>query len=508
MTTHELTNANPALQEEIARRKQVEEALRRQTEYMAALHSTTLGLISRLDLKDLLQNIVVRAGQLLGAPHGFMYLLAPGGEELERKVGVGVFNVDRVPHLKPGEGLSGKVWQTGRPLVVNDYDAWPGRPPVISSDLVKAMAGVPLRSGEQVVGVLALAFEASANRTFSEEDVELLGRFAELASIALDNAQLFEAEQAQRQMLEARAGQLATLNRITQAVASVRDLQSVLEIVAREMVQLFGARNCGIALLNPGRTELRVVASHTRDASVPSSVGVIIPLIGNASSIEVVENRRSVVVPNVQTNPLTGPIHDLMRARETQCLMIVPLLARGEVIGTIGVATEEPDRVFTPAEVALAETIAGQVAGAVENARLFEETQQRLKELATINSISQALVSQLEPDAVIELVGENLRANFDVQSIYIALLDRRTNQLSFPYYFEDGRRIEWQGTMEFGQGMTSAVIRLCQPILIHEDWERRAADYGALYPEGEPAKSSLGVPIMIGDASAGSGQAA
>ena len=172
------------------------------------------------------------------------------------------------------------------------------------------------------------------------------------------------------------------------------------------MVQLFGSRNCGIALLNPGRTELRVVASHTRDASVPSSVGVIIPLIGNASSIEVVENRRSVVVPNVQTNPLTGPIHDLMRARETQCLMIVPLLARGEVIGTIGVATEEPDRVFTPAEVALAETIAGQVAGAVENARLFEETQQRLKELATINSISQALVSQLEPDAVIELVGE------------------------------------------------------------------------------------------------------
>ncbi|MBM2850024.1 MAG: hypothetical protein HW418_2966, partial [Anaerolineales bacterium] len=69
-------------------------------------------------------------------------------------------------------------------------------------------------------------------------------------------------------------------------------------------------------------------------------------------------------------------------------------------------------------------------------------------------------------------------------------------------------RIEWQGTMEFGQGMTSAVIRLCQPILINEDWKRRAADYGALYPEGEPAKSSLGVPIMIGDASTGSGQAA
>jgi hypothetical protein len=101
----------------------------------------------------------------------------------------------------------------------------------------------------------------------------------------------------------------------------------------------------------------------------------------------------------------------------------------------------------------------------------------------------------LEPDAVIELVGESLRANFNVQSIYVALLDRQTNELSFPYYFEDGRRIEWKGTMEFGQGMTSTVIGLRQPVLINEDWERRAAEYGALYPEGEPAKSSLGVPM-------------
>jgi PAS domain S-box-containing protein len=503
MIADEPTQADAALREEIERRMRAEEALRRQTEYMAALHSTTLGLVSRLDLKDLLHSIVVRAGQLLGTPHGFMYLLAPGGETLERKVGTGVFDVDRVPQLKPGEGLSGKVWQTGRPLVVNDYDTWPGRPGVISSSLVKAMAGVPLRSGEQVVGVLALAFEVSANRTFGDEDVEVLTRFAELASVALDNARLFEAEQAQRQMLEARAEQLATLNRITQAVALVHDLQSVLQVVAREMTGLFRARNCGIALLDAARTELRVVASHARDVTVPSSVGVVIPLAGNPSSLEVVENRRSVVVSQAQTSPLTEPIHDIMRARGTQGLMIVPLLARGEVIGTIGLATDEPERVFTPAEVTLAETIAGQVAGAVENARLFEEAQQRLRELGTINRISQALVSQLEPDAVIELVGEHLRERFEAQSIYIALLDRRTNKIHFPYYFENGRRIEWKDTLDFGRGMTSAVIRLRQPVLINEDWARRAAEYDALYAEGDPARSSLGVPIMVGDEAIG-----
>ncbi len=496
------TDSN-AMSPDVAPHLQEGEALQRQKEYMEALHATTLGLISHLDLKDLLENLVIRAGQLLGTPHGFIYLVVPGGAELERKVGVGVFNVDRVPRLKPGQGLSGIVWQTGRPLVVNDYDSWSGRPPVVSPDLVKALAGVPLRSGEQVVGVLALAYEASANRTFGDEVVELLTRFAQLASVALDNARLFEAEQAQRQMLEARAEQLATLNRITQAVASVRDLRSVLEVVAREMVQLFTARNCGIALLDAARTELTVVANHSRDPNAPSAVGVVIPLAGNPSSIEVVENRRSVVVANVQTNPLTEPIHDIMRERHTQGLMIVPLLARGEVIGTIGVATEAPDRVFTPAEVTLAETIAGQVAGAVENARLFDEAQQRLKELTTLNRISQALASQLEPNAVIDLVGEKLRENFPVQSIYIALLDRQTNLIHFPYYFENGERIEWDDTLEYGQGMTSAVMRLRQPVLINEDWARRAQEYGTLFPESDPSKSSLGVPIMVGDEAIG-----
>jgi PAS domain S-box-containing protein len=203
--TAELAIANEVLQAEIADRKRAQEKLRQQNEYLTALHETTLAVMNHLDLTDLLETLVRRAGQLIGTPHGFIYLLTPDGSELERRVGVGVFNVDRVPRLKPGEGLSGRVWQTGRPVVVNDYDTWPGRPSAVGSEVVKAIAGVPLQSGEQVAGVLALAFEASADRRFSDEDVELLNRFAQLASIALDNARLFakmEAALAERERAE------------------------------------------------------------------------------------------------------------------------------------------------------------------------------------------------------------------------------------------------------------------------------------------------------------------
>lgn len=202
MRTSELTQADTRLGQEIAERARVEETLRRQNEYLAALHETALGLMSRLDLKDLLENLVVRAGQLLGTPHGFIYLAVPGEAELERKVGVGVFNVDRAPRLKPGEGLSGTVWQTGRPIVVDDYDTWPGRSQSGVS-LVQAMAGVPLHSGSKVVGVLALASERGSNRAFSADEVELLTRFAQLASIALDNARLYAAAQEAKEVADA-----------------------------------------------------------------------------------------------------------------------------------------------------------------------------------------------------------------------------------------------------------------------------------------------------------------
>jgi signal transduction histidine kinase len=179
------------------------ETLRRQNEYLAALHDMSLGLLGRLEVNGLLEALVARAGQLLGLPHGFIYLAAPAGDELVRRIGVGIFNEDRMPRLKPGEGLSGRVYQTGQPLVVNDYAHWSGRPTRISPGLVHAMIGAPLHSGAKVIGVLVVASEGASARGFGDEDVELLSRFAQLASIALDNARLFEETQHARKAAEA-----------------------------------------------------------------------------------------------------------------------------------------------------------------------------------------------------------------------------------------------------------------------------------------------------------------
>ena len=167
----------------------------RQNEYLAALHEVTLGLITRLDHQDLLEAIIARAAQLLDAPHGFVYLLEPGASEMECKVGVGALTQLVGSRRKPGEGVAGKVWQMGEPLVVDDYDHWPGRVEQFRPGLLGAIMGVPLKSGGQVVGIIGLARDFATGQTFGTEEVALLSRFAQLASVGLDNARLYSAAQ-------------------------------------------------------------------------------------------------------------------------------------------------------------------------------------------------------------------------------------------------------------------------------------------------------------------------
>lgn len=170
---------------------------------------------------------------------------------------------------------------------------------------------------------------------------------------------------------EAKAEQLATLNRITQAVTSQRELGPMLETLAREMVDLFSAKNGVIALVAEGARELRVVADFSHDAEAPNLTGHVFEVRGTRTESEVLDRGKPITAHRDETR--TPALRELMTRRGAESLMICPLLSRGEVIGVIAIDTDRADRVYTAAELSLAETVAGQIAGAVENARLFAE---------------------------------------------------------------------------------------------------------------------------------------
>lgn len=180
-----------ALDEESRRRREAEKTLRRQNAYLSTLHETTLGLVNRRERNELLEAILDRAAMLTGTGHGFFYLLDADGDRMQMRVGMGLFSQQLGLRVRPGEGLGGTVWQTGAPLVVDDYHAWAGRLPGKSLDRLRSVVGIPLKAEDHVLGVLGLASVEGALQ-FGEEMVGILGRFAELATIALDNVKLYD----------------------------------------------------------------------------------------------------------------------------------------------------------------------------------------------------------------------------------------------------------------------------------------------------------------------------
>ncbi len=180
---------------DISERKQAQETLRRQNEYLLALQATTLDLLSQLDLDTLLENIVKRAGQLLNTSSGYLDLVEPETGQLVPRVGLGKLAESLQHQVQPGEGIAGIVWQTHQPLVVNDYDKWPGRIGNYTFGLIYSIIGVPLLSGDQILGVLGLGYEYSTRQSFGPEAIEILNQFGHLAALAIENARLFSAAQ-------------------------------------------------------------------------------------------------------------------------------------------------------------------------------------------------------------------------------------------------------------------------------------------------------------------------
>ena len=131
-------------------------------------------------------------------------------------------------------------------------------------------------------------------------------------------------------------------------------------------------------MLTGKRDAIRILAYVEHEKIKSDSVGRTFALEGQALERQVFEAGRSVVISQAQTQPWSEGVRAMIQARGIQGLLNVPLMMQGQTIGLIIVTTDQVGRVFTTTEVSLAETIAGQVAGAIEIARLFyEERQQR-----------------------------------------------------------------------------------------------------------------------------------
>jgi len=159
---------------------------------MAALDETAGALLDGGTPDELFRSILARAGHLLLTEHAYLYLAHADGAHLEVIAGLGIFAAYIGHTLTVDTGLAGAVYRSGQPVVVGDYATFADRSRTFDGMPIGAVVGVPLTTRGRVVGVLGLA-AGPVPRTWREHEVDALNRFAQLASIAIENARLQEA---------------------------------------------------------------------------------------------------------------------------------------------------------------------------------------------------------------------------------------------------------------------------------------------------------------------------
>ena len=178
---------------DITERRRMEDEIRWRAATLEALHDVALELSAQREYGELLSTAAAHAARLLHAKGAAVYLHSDGQEFLQEALRYNLGAPASSRRMARGEGVSGRVLDTGQPLVVNDYANWEGHWSAHQTSHFNACVAAPIRWGDRTLGVLLVGDDPP--RTFHQADIALLERFTPLAAAALEQQRLLaEAE--------------------------------------------------------------------------------------------------------------------------------------------------------------------------------------------------------------------------------------------------------------------------------------------------------------------------
>ncbi len=403
------------------------------------------------------------------------------------------------PDPLPEKGFSAHVLRTRKTLVINEAMQQEvekyGSYTIPGTQTEKSSIWVPLVVGDQARGLITLQ-NYQREHAFNDSDVRLLQTLTNSMSVALENARLFNETQRLLKETEQRAAELQIINSVQEALASKLDMQAIYDLVGDKIRDMFQAQSMLIMSIDHEKQLTRLEYGSENGERVYDDA--LLPLSPLAKHI--IATRQSVVINenSLETSKQYG-LTTIEGTLSPKSLIFVPFGTGIQVNGLFSLQNFEREHAFSESDVRLLQTLAGSMGIALENARLFGETQRLLKEteqraaeLATVNTLSQALASATQVDALIKLTGDQMRRTFEADIVYVALLDPLTNMIDFPYAFG-----EQMPSLPLGKGLTSRILQTGQPLLINKDMNAQRAALGVTLT-GQEALSYLGVPILSG----------
>jgi signal transduction histidine kinase/CheY-like chemotaxis protein len=372
--------------------------------------------------------------------------------------------------LRVGEtGIVGYVTQSGQPRIALDVgqDAVFFDNPELPN--TRSEMALPLVVGGGIIG--ALDVQSTQAAAYDDEDVTMLLILADQVAIAIDNARLFE--------------------RTQRALDEVQTIHR--RYIEREWTKVTGER--------------RDLSGEYRRSGAPVIDDPWPPELGEAlaQGEPVVRYEPAVTWPTSEARAgdgIGGDGDDKKGGNGSPgAALAAPIKYRDQVIGVLDLQESDAARQWTEDEIALVQAVSDQVGLALENARLFADTQRRAEQLSTINRIGLSINSDLDLAGVLDALYKDIQRILDVDSFYVALYDAGTGMIHFPLLVgEEGPLQVEPRHIQQVPGLTGYVIQLGQSLHLSDAQSvPEDAEYGIVPVDEDPTRSYIGVPLTFRD---------
>lgn len=376
-------------------RKRYELDLKRQTRELQALYQTSLEINAQVNLPALLAALVERATRLLNVPMGALYMLQPDDQTLRLEYD---YNLDRNYQgitLQIGEGLSGRVAQTGQTIAVEDYQHWDARAAAYESSSFQRVLAVPLKSGGKVIGVINLIDNKSIG-AWTEDELRLANLFADQVAIAVQNARLLEAERQKSAELARSNAVIAALSQVASRLGETLNLEQIIENIGSELQHMGVTVQFALFSNDPKALVVKYISVEPEILNLAETmfgmkiIGFNLPeqiwaaqdqsFLKKSLFITDTLSKAIAALPSITPTVVEFVLTHLGLTRQTS-LIFLPLIIKDEPIGLMTIWGSDLHQGDVPAFT----VFSNQVAVTLEIARLYNH----IERLATTDELTQ-----------------------------------------------------------------------------------------------------------------------
>ncbi|MEJ8853377.1 GAF domain-containing protein [Variovorax robiniae] len=368
----------------------------------------------------------------------------------------------------------------------------------------------PLAVKGDLQGHLYADIEGPLGR-FDNTHRDALVLLARQASTALANIRQKETQEHKlakgADRLAQHAGELALIHSIQQGVAARMPFQDIINLTGDKLREVLHTGDISIIWRHEKTGLVQGLYRYEHNQPLPLlpprelKPGDPVERIFLAGEVGVANTREEQAHIGMRPSPGTDWAHSVVG---------VPIIGTERVIGAIGLQNHEREYAFGPNEIRLLQTVAASMSGALENARLFDETQRLLKEtearnaeLAIISAVQDTLAGELNLQGVYDAVGDKLSQVFPNADVGIRIYDATSNLIHYPFIGRRGERFRMESLPPAGFG--AQVLRTKRTLLVDENLEAEALKVGSFRLSYHPAypKSQVLVPLIVADKAVG-----